>query len=381
MKKLVILLALAAATPALSQTPDAGARTETPATENVAFAAWEFTPDFSRDQNRIVWSAPDENGAREFFATTTSGAGEPVSETISFLDARVGKLKTLNATFDKKGRLQNLFWSDGLLADNSLNKPTAQTELNVGNVSLQTSANKGLLKQRIFKLDLPNLKGTLTSDYDARGRRQRDTFSRQMADSRRGVYAVNYLYDARGLSQITDGTTTTTIERDADGKMRALSAIQNGLLTRSATPIKNDKGAIIGTRTEDYASGVLQEVNELTREGGAKNSRVSQSSSDKTIYENGQQSNKKKFEFRVDISPPRTPDVAAVETRKRTLYRNAKIATEEIYRGGVLTQRSAFNDNGIIAKITNFNADGSVASETDASAIPYANGGIIRNGQ
>lgn len=79
--------------------------------------------------------------------------------------------------------------------------------------------------------------------------------------------------------------------------MRSLSAIQNGLLTRSATPVKNEKGAIIGTRIEDYSGGILQEVNEWTREGGASNRRTSETSSTSTTTgENGQQSTESKFE-------------------------------------------------------------------------------------
>ena len=157
--------------------------------------------------------------------------------------------------------------------------------------------------------------------------------------------------------------------------MRALSATQNGLLTRSARPIKDDKNVIIGTRIEDYASGILQEVNEITHEDG-KDNRTSESSSTTTTNENGQQTTENKFELRMNVGP-RAPAVATVEVRERTLYKNAKIATEELFRDGVLTQRSEFNDNGVIAKTTDFNADGSIASEIDSSVIPSANGGII----
>ncbi len=383
MKTSPFLLALTAATSyaapaALAQNPVAPAVATAPAIEQSAPAQWELAPDFLRDRNRIVWSVPKENGAQEFFVTTTDGSGAPSDEIVSFPANNGPGYSTHTIRFDKSGALQALevydvFGNKPVLVMPIFNDGIIPIAVKNSFVSLESVVANKRLAKRTFALDFPQFKGTLTSDYDERGRRQRDILSADGA-----VRTINYIYDARGLSQITDGATITKIERDAGGKMRALSAIKNGLLTRSATPIKGDKGAIVGTRTADYASGILQEVNEVTQEGGAPNNRVSQTSSEATKFENGGQTTEKKFEFRLDISPPRTPAVVAVEVRKRTIYKSSVIATEEIYRDGVLTRRSEFNDNGVIAKTTDFNADGSVASELDASKSPYANGGIIR---
>ncbi len=372
MKIPFLLLALAAATPALSQTLDAPALAKTPIVEASAPDSWQFTPDFLRDQSRISWSAPNVSGAGEFFVTLTNGAGGPTGEVVNLLSATNRNWGTVTATFDKKGKLKDQLMS-GLAGAMSLGNADSKAEITLSDVSVVTSAKKGSLAERTFALKFPNMTGTLVCQYDARGRRQRDILTANGA-----VRTINYIYDARGLSQIVDGTTNTIIERDADGKMRSMSAMQNGLLARSATPIRGDKGAIVGTRIEDYQSGILREVNETTQQGGKSNRRTSETSSTSTTTgANGAQSTENKFEFRVNINSS-TPAVAAVEVRKRTLYRNAKIASEETFRGGVRTQRSEFNDNGVISKVTNFNADGSVASEMDTSAIPYINGEMIR---
>lgn len=372
MKNLFFLLALTAATPTFAQTPDAPAIVKPADVAAPAPTVWNFSPDFLRDQSRISWTAPNTTDNNEFFVTTLDNAGVATGEIIKLLGNNNRNWGTVTATFDKNGKLKDQVLT-GLLGTTSLGNADSGAEMTPADVSVKTNAKKGSLSKRTFTLKFPDLKGTLVCEYDASGRRQRDVLTANGA-----VRTINYVYDARGLSQISDGATNTTIERDADGKMRSVSALQNGLLVRSATPVKDDKGAIIGTRNENYNGGILAEVNEITSEGGAKPSRTSQSSSDRTTYENGQPSNEKKFEFRVDISPPRTPAVAAVEVRKRTLYRNAKIASEETFRDGKLAQRSEFNDNGVIAKTTNFNADGSIASVLDASVIPYANGAIIR---
>ena len=366
MKNLVLLLALAAATPALSQTPDAPTVVNSPVAEANLSVTWEFTPDFLRDRNTIVW-----NMAGSIYTAVTTGAGVPQSETIFFANQKGEFVAFARDEFDKTGKLGKMGQPD---ANSAPFVPTTTSD-NKSALSLQTTFDKKQLKRQFFALDFASGKRTLTSHFDARGRHSSDVFA---DENGKPLRTIQYIYDAKGLSKITDGAANFIIERDADGKMRSVSATQNGLLARSATPIRNDKGAIIGTRIEDYQSGILQEVNEITREGGDKSSRVSQTSSDKTVYENGQQSNEKKFEFRVDISPPKTPAVAAVEVRKRTLYKNAKIATEELFRNGVLTQRSQFNENGIIENVTDFNADGSVASEVDTRKVPYANGGITR---
>ena len=374
MKTAIFLLALIAATPTLAQTPDARIPAAPVAVAAPAPSNWEFAPDFLRDQTRISWSAPNANGAGKFFVTTTDSAGIPTGEVVNLLSKTGKNWGTLTATFDKKGRLKDQVM-DGLLGAMSLGNSDSQANMTLSDVVVKTNAKKGSISKRTFTLTFPSLTGALVCTYDARGRRARDVFTPTVGAAR----TINYVYDARGLSQIGDGATTTTIERDANGKMRALSAIQSGLLTRSATPLKNDKGAIIGTRIEDYSGGILSEVNEITREGGQPNRTSETSSSNVTTDANGQQTTENKFEFRVDINPPKTPAVAAVEVRTHSVYKNAKISSEEIYRDGILTRRSEFNANGVIEKLTDFNADGSVASELDSRAIPYADGskGIV----
>ena len=372
MKILWLLLALAVATPTFAQTPIASAPANVAAIEAPALTTWEFAPDFLRDQSRISWSAPNASGVGQFFVTTINGAGVPTGEVVNLISATNRNWGTVTATFDKKGKLKDQVMS-GLLGAMSLGNADSKAEITLSDVSVKTSAKKGFLVKRTFTLKFPNLNGTLVCEYDARGRRQRDILTANSA-----VRTLNYAYDARGLSQITDGATNFTIERDADGKMRSMSAIENGLLKHSATPIKNSNGAIIGTRIEDYNGGIFQEVNETTREGSDSTKRTSKTSTTSTTPgENGEQTTENKFGFRVNIDSG-APAVAAVEVRTRTLYKNAKIASEELFRNGVLTQRSEFNDNGIVFKVIFFNADGSVASETDLSKTPYVYGGIVR---
>ena len=378
MKFSITLLPLMLCAPALAQTPQITASIVAPQVASAA-PTWEFAPDFLRDQTRVSWSAPSGSGANEFFVTTINGEGVPTGEVVNLLSSAGKNWGTITAIFDKKGRLKDQVMS-GLLGATSLGNSDSQAKMVVSDVDIKTEAKKGLLTKRTFTLKFPDLVGTLVCNYDARGRRQRDVFTPTAGTPGAGVArAINYVYDARGLSAMSDGTTNFTIERDVDGKMRSLSAIQNGLLTRSATTIKGDKGAILGTRTETYAGGILQESNEVTREGGTSNSRISETSSSTTTDGNGGQTTENKFEFRMDIGP-KAPVKPVVEVRKHTVYRNTKTALEEIYRNGILTQRSEFNDNGIIEKVTSFNADGSVASTVDTSKIPYADGsgGIIR---
>ena len=382
MKILISLLALTAATSgvaavAVAQNPVAPAVANAPKIEESAPANWEFAPDFLRDQTRISWGAPTKDNANAFFVTTTDGAGVPTGEIINLVSSRGRNWGTITATFDKKGRLKDQVMS-GILGANSLGNADSQAEIRTSDVVAKTNAKKGAISKRTFTLKFPDLTGTLICIYDARGRRQSDVFTPTVGAPNAGAArTINYAYDARGLSKISDAATNYSIERDADGKMRSLSAIQNGLMVRSAMPIKDDKGAIIGTRSEIYAGGILQEVNEITREGGVTNRTSATSSSTTTTDANGGQTTENKFEFRRDVGS-RAPAVAAVEVRKHTVYRNTKIALEEIFRDGVLTRRSEFNANGVIEKVTEFNADGSVASALDASKIPYVDGGIIR---
>lgn len=363
MKIPVLLLALAVATPALAQTPDAPAAPRTLYAHMELPTLWEFSPDFLRDQNNITWFM----SLSAQFSAMTTGTGIPKSETILFSNKPWKVTVISKATFDKHGNLQKQESLDGKY--NSFEE--TPNPIIYRPLSLQTSVNKGRLARRVLTLDTGQSKNFLTCDYDARGRRQRDVFTASDGTSR----TVNYFYDAQGLSKITDGAANILIERNKNGQMRSLSATQNGLLMRSATPIKDDKGAIIGTRIEDYNSGILQEVNEITQESGATK-RTSQTLSDTTSFINGQQTNERKFEFRMDIGS-NSSDVAAVESRKRTVYKNAKIATEELFRNGVLTQRSEFNDNGVIENVTSFNADGSVVSAVDLAIhqVPYVDGG------
>ena len=377
--KIPILLLLMA-TPALAQTPEvapAPVVAEAKSVEASMPQMWEFAPDFLRDQNRISWRTDDGS---EFFGTLTTGAGVLVSETIGFPDVGGKTMAMLTTKFDKSGQLQRVELRDTtqklFMVQTEFTDRTTPIAVKGSTVSQQGVMANGMLVQRTLTLDFPIGKNTLTSDYDARGRRVTDTLADKNGQP---IRTIRYLYDAKGLNAIEDGAIRSMIERDNKGRMISVSAMSNGLLQRHAAPLRDDKGNVTGTRIEDYSGGILREVNEITQEGGApRNSRLSQSSNEKTIFENGQQSNEKKFEFRVDISPSKQPATASAEIRKRMIYRAGKVATEELFRDGQLTQRSEFNGNGVIAKLTTFNADGSVANAIDTSAIPYADGGIIR---
>ena len=367
--KIPVLLLLMA-TPALAQTPEvapAPVVAEAKSVEAAMPQVWEFAPDFLRDQNRISWRLP----SGDLFLATTTGAGIPKSETIYFPGEQGRRIATANTFFDKRGNI----YKQELLNGNLTPIQSEPTLIRQGELRLQTKAENGKLRSRILTLDSAMGQSTLTSDYDARGRRVADVLADKNGHS---IRTIRYLYDAKGLSAIEDSALRSMIERDNKGRMISVSAMSGGLLQRHAAPLRGDKGDVIGTRIEDYSGGILREVNETTQEGGApKNSRISQSSSDKIIAENGQQSNEKKFEFRVDISPPKQPATASAEIRKRMIYRAGQVATEELFRDGQLTQRSEFNGNGVIAKLTTFNADGSVANVIDASLIPYVNGGMM----
>ena len=366
MKTSLFLLLLA--TPALAQVPAipvVPAVSATKPAEAKLSPTWEFAPDFLRDQNQIIWRASSAPKALAFLVMSTNGAGLPLKQTLQFVDI-TGQMPmgTLAVTYDKSGKMQK----------QELRDPSGMPMLGIGNglPLVETTLEPNNAMRQVFLFLTGDGDVTLTSDYDARGRRTRDVLTLGAQTLR----TLIYVYDAKDLSAIEDGATRLTIERDASGKMRSMSAIQNGLLTRSATPLRDDKNNVIGTRTENYSGGVLREVNEITLEGTTpKNSRVKQSFGDTTTVENGQQTTRQTFDFRMDVSPPKTP---VVEVRKRTIYRNAKIVAQEIYRDGVLTMRDDFGADGMLAKTTNFDADGSVASTFDAPKSTYADGSIIR---
>ena len=234
MKNLVILLALVAATPAVAtvavaQTPDAPAPVVTPAIEAPAPDKWEFTPDFLRDQNRIVWHF----GAHLFSAITTD-AGVNKSESIYFTGESGPVIAVSKTYFGKRGELQKQELLNG-----SMNPLAGTPDSIVGStLSLQNVIDIGMLNRRVLTINSPTDKRTLTVNYDARGRRANDIFA---DENSKPLRTINYIYDARGLSKIIDGTSISTIERDAKGKVRSLSAIENGLLVRSSTPIKDEK--------------------------------------------------------------------------------------------------------------------------------------------
>ena len=369
MKILPLLLLWAA--PALAQTPDITAPLVAAPEVKAAQLSptWEFAPDFRLDQNQIIWRTNSAADGIAFFSATTNAAGVMTGQTIRFVDSSGQPLGSFFIAFDKRGRAQK----------QQLLDPGGMPTLGIGNSLplVATTPEDGPMSRQVFTFPGANGATVLTADYDARGRRQRDVLTDNAGAT---VRTINYVYDAKGLRRIEDGVSRLTIERDANGKMRAMSIVKNGLLTRSATPLRDEKNKVIGTRIEDYSGGILQEVNEITVEGGAKNSRTSQSFSDTTTVENGRQTNKQTFDYRIDVGGTKKPAKPAIEVRKHTTYRNATIATEEIYRAGVLTQRSEFNDNGVIEKLTNFNADGSIATSIDTNKIPYADGtqGIIR---
>ena len=371
MKILSLLLLLAA--PALAQTPDATppivAAPEVKAAQ--LSPSWDFAPDFRLDQNQIIWRTNSAADGIAFFSATTNAAGVMTGQTIRFVDSSGQPLGSFFIAFDKRGRAQK----------QQLLDPGGMPTLGIGNSLplVATTPEDGPMSRQVFTFPGANGATVLTADYDARGRRARDV----LAKDAKTLRTINYFYDAKGLSRIEDGASRLTIERDVRGKMRAMSIVENGLLLRSATPLRDEKNKVTGTRIEDYSGGVLQEVNEIYLEGGAKDSRISQSFSDTTTVENGQQTNKQTFDYRIDVGGTKKPVKPAVEVRKRTTYRNATIATEEIYRDGVLAQRSEFNANGVVEKITDFNADGSIAAAIDTGKVPYvgAYGGIIRRSE
>lgn len=353
-----------------------------PQTEPLA-QRWEFTPDFLSGQHQIAWRiAPDFED--NLLVATLTDAGVTTSEIINFPDAGGKTVAVLRATFDKKGQLQKQELRDaqGQVTQRQTDfEKSAPLSVENSVLSLQTIVAKGVLQTRILSLNLPNLPTALSSRYNEHGRRTSDEWIYQTKG--RGQ-RVTYDYNARGLEKITvtgDNAATLSVERDAKGKTRATRLTRNGLLEQSVAPLRDLKGNVIGTRVENYRSGILSETLETYLEGDEPldPNRPRPTFSERTTTEGGQQTTEKNFDFSVGIGKPIAAPARAL-IAKRTVYAGAKPTYEEIARDGVLTQRSDFNDNGVISKVTQFNADGNVASTFDVAKIPYADGaqGIIR---
>ena len=350
MKIPLLLTLLALAAPALAQTPAApvaGAPVAgAPVAGSPAAAAaetarpveFDFNAEFDRLENKIVWRSVSLDGAvrNEFFVHNSGNRGVPLFETIQFLDAGQQPIAVLKVRFGADGKLAQQEFTTAAGAPLKQPVPHGEQPLQVdgSGISLQTFVGDGFLKRRVFTLKYPNWSGILSCDYDASGRRLKDVFASSTSPQPNTVF---YQYDKKGLSRVvvsaTDDNPETRVlmARQDNGQLREMRAIQDKNLVVVSTALRDDKGQLLGSRTENYREGALSDITEL---------RMSTEGTSTT--------------FTLTQSDPK-----GVMQRRQTQVNGITVSSEN-FQDGHVRERVDYNPQGEPQFVTRYNPDGKI---------------------
>ena len=305
MKTSILLLALAAATPALAQVPPVpdAPKTEAPAAtpQRAADAPrpveFNFNSEFGIARTSLTFTqiSDDEANQNLFFSSESGATGLPTAENIVLFSAQNRPLLTLKVSFDGDGKIQN----NELIGPDDKPLPIENRDLNSlraadSGLSVETTVDGNRLVKRVFTLNYPTWNGKLTCNYDERGRRAHDEF---VSSTHEGTNSIDYAYSERGLNEIkaeTNGTQMRVeIQRNELGENTQTRVFEAGAMTAISKPIFDEAGAATGARAEVYRDGALDGINEflVQKQGDSNITTFSQFDAAGTIQGRQQQTN------------------------------------------------------------------------------------------
>ena len=278
MKKSLFLAFLAFCAPIGAQSPAPAppdAPASTPQSPNDEPRRWDFGfhADAERAENQIAWRRLfDDERKDEFFDHKSGVLGVPLSETVTFSTEKGQKLAVLTAFFSKNGKIarqelrdaKNKVVSLVIVAPASAKLP--KIAIKNSGVTLETVVKNGFLVRRSFVLQTPLWTGSVVSLYDARGRRQRDVFTRKKDGYKN---EIAYFYGAQGLTSFEIPKTSdepsrnALLKRDGAGKLLEMRYFENGKLQGVSTTLREKTGKMAGTQAETFRDGVLESVIEV----------------------------------------------------------------------------------------------------------------------